>query len=80
MPPVDRRRYGRAHRAARAAYIALYQPGVTPCALCGKPMLGSPQLLDLAHDESGWTYIGWRTGDATEAGARPRRTGSVLVL
>lgn len=35
--PADQRGYGSAHRAARAAAIAAWQPG-QPCARCGQPI------------------------------------------
>jgi hypothetical protein len=59
MPVGDHsRRYGTAHRQARAQYVAAYLPGVTRCCLCGEPMTDWPSALDLAHDESGMLYLG----------------------
>ena len=59
MPVPDHsRRYGTAHRQARAQYLAGYLPGTTPCALCREPMSDWPSTLDLAHDESGVLYLG----------------------
>ena len=75
--PVDRRRYGRAHRATRAAYLAMYQPGVTPCALCGKPMTGcstSPTT------RAGCCTAGWHTDAAIVARARLRPIGGWCVM
>lgn len=45
---ASQRGYGQAHRAARAALVAAYDPS-DPCPFCGQPLGPDPSVLDAHH-------------------------------
>jgi hypothetical protein len=74
-PSSDDRGYGPAHRKARLAYLAAYQPG-DPCCLCGHPMHGPTSGLELDHLPGTQTYRGLAHGmtRCSTCGLRCNRT------
>jgi len=46
------RGYGSEHRKLRAQLLATYQPGVTLCWRCGKPISDPPHRIHLGHDDN----------------------------
>lgn len=46
---MARAEYRGYHLRLRAALVAAYLRGITPCFLCQRPMADPPHLLDLAH-------------------------------
>jgi hypothetical protein len=66
------RRYGRAHRHARADLVPVIHMGAVNCARCGQP-IGATEPWALDHSDTGPGYIGPSHAYCNSRTEEPRR-------